>query len=60
VVAVGVAVAQLDRLVLAGGRAAGHGGTRHRAVVQRHLHLDRGIAPRVQDLASADLFDDRH
>ncbi len=51
------AVAQLDRLVLAGGRAARHGGAPGCAGVEGDLDLDGGVAPRVEDLA-ADDFDD--
>jgi len=39
-----VAVAQLDRLMLAGGRPAGHDHAPKGAVHQRHLDLNRGIA----------------
>lgn len=55
-----IAVAQLDGLELPGGRAAGHGGRRDRAVIQRDLDLDGGVAPRVQDLAAEHRIDRRH
>ena len=54
------AVAQLDRLELAGRRAARHGGAAERAVVEQHLDLDGGVAARVEDLAGADCFDGCH
>ena len=54
------AVAQLDRLELAGGRAARHGGPAERAVVEQDLDLDSGVAARVEDLARADSFDGCH
>ena len=59
-VALRVAVAQLDGLVLTGRRAGRDRGALQRAVVQRDLDLDGGVASRVQDLAGADLLDDRH
>ena len=55
-----VAVAQLVRLVLARRRARWHRRAGQCAVVERNLDLDRRIAPRVEDLACADLLDDRH
>ena len=54
------AVAQLDRLEGAGGGAAGHGRAAERAVLEEHLHLDGGVAARIEDLAGADCSDDRH
>ncbi len=59
-VALLVAVPQLDGLELAGAGAAGHGGAGDGAVVQRHLHLDSGVAARVEDLAGSDGVDARH
>ena len=41
----GAAIPQLHGLVLAGGRPGRHGGPAARAIGQRHLHLDGGIAP---------------
>jgi phage terminase large subunit-like protein len=55
-----IAVAQLVRLVLARRCPGRHGRTGECAVVERHLDLDRRVAPRVEDLACADLLDDRH
>ena len=52
-----IAVAQLHRLVRAGGGAARHGGATERAVVERDVDLDRGVAARVQDLARPDVGD---
>jgi hypothetical protein len=46
-----VAVAQLERLVLTRGRARGNGRAAHGAIRQADLHLERGVAPRVQDLS---------
>ena len=48
------AVAQLDRLELAGGGARGHGGAAGRAGIERDVDLDRRVAPRVEDLARVD------
>ncbi len=50
-----VAVAQLDRLVRARGGAGRNGGPAHRAIFQHDVHLDRGIAPAVEDLAADDV-----
>src|SRR5262249_62399110 len=44
-----VAVAQLECLAAAGGRARGHRGAAHHARFQQHIGFDRGIAPRVED-----------
>ena len=55
-----VLVAELERLVLAGGRAAGHGGSAERAVVQRDVDLDGGVATGVEDHAGVDLVDAGH
>ena len=55
-----VAVAQLERLVLAGRRAGRDGRTAERAVVERHIDLDGGIAARIEDLAGVDVFDQGH
>ena len=54
------AVAQLDRLERAGGRATGHRGARERAVVESDLDLHGGVAARVEDLAGADSCDGSH
>jgi hypothetical protein len=54
------AVAQLDGLEGAGGRPAGDGRATERAVLEEDLHLDGGVAARVEDLAGADCGDDRH
>ena len=56
-VAAFVAVAQLERLVFAGARAAGHGGTAEGAVLEDHVSLDSGVAARVEDFAGQDAFD---
>ncbi len=52
-VAVRVAVAQLQRLVDAGGGAGRDGGAARGAVAQNHFRLYRGVAAGVQDLAGA-------
>ena len=54
------AVAQLDRLEGAGGRAGGDRCAADGAVVEGDLDLDGGVASRVEDLASADCLDGRH
>jgi hypothetical protein len=59
-VAVLVAVAELDGLELAGGRAAGHGGAAGRAVLQDDFRLERGVAARVEDLTGMYAGDDGH
>jgi hypothetical protein len=55
-----VAVAQLHRLVRAGGGAGGHGGAADRAAVQHHLRFHRGVAAAVQDFAGDDVDDGGH
>jgi hypothetical protein len=55
-----VAVAQLERLVLARRGAGRHGGPPHVAAGDRDLDLDGGVAPRVQDLARVDVDDLGH
>ena len=56
----GAAVAQLGGLEFAGGGAGGDGGTAHRATGEGDVHLDRGIAPGVEDLPRLDAFDLGH
>ena len=46
-----VAVAQFDGLAGAGGGARRHGGAAERAVFQRHIDFDGGIAAQVHDFA---------
>jgi hypothetical protein len=55
-----VAVAQLQRLVGAGGGPGGHRGTGDGAVVQTDLDLDGRIAARVEDLAGYEAFNGGH
>ena len=55
-----VAVAQLHGLELPGGRARRHDGAPGRARIQHHLHLDGGVAARVEHLTPDDVFDDAH
>ena len=45
-----VAVAQLNGLVFTRGGSRGHGGSAPGAARKLHLHLDGGVAARVQDL----------
>ena len=52
-----VAVAQLERLALTGGRARGHCRAAERAAVERDVDFDRGIAARVENLAADDALD---
>ena len=54
-----VAVAQLDRLVRAGGGAGRHGGAADGAALQRDIDLDGRIAAAVQDLPRVDVDDAR-
>ena len=55
-----VAVAQFDRLVRAGRSARGHGGAAHRAVLERDVDLDGGIAAAVENFARGDVDDGGH
>ncbi len=58
--ALGVAVAQLDRLARAGGRARGHRRAPHGARLHEHVGLHGGIAARIEDLAGDDFDDGGH
>ena len=55
-----VAVAQLDRLVGAGGGARGHGGAAEGAVSRVDIDLDGRIAAAVENFARVDVGDHRH
>ncbi len=55
-----VAVAEFHGLECAGRRATRHTGAAHAPVVEQDLDLDRGVAARVQDLASAKGLDGCH
>jgi hypothetical protein len=55
-----VAVALFHGLVDAGRRARGHRGAALRAVLQRDVDLDGGVAPAVEDLAGVDVDDGAH
>ncbi|MNE05923.1 hypothetical protein D3C80_984970 [compost metagenome] len=55
-----VAVAQFDRFMGAGRGARRHGGAAKAAVFQGDVHLDRRIAPAVDDLAGDDVGDVGH
>ena len=50
-----VAVAQFDRFMFAGGRAARHNGPRAGAAIEKNFRFNRRIATRVQHLASANI-----
>ena len=54
------AVAQLDRLVLAGRRAARHGRPPRRPAGEHDVDLDRRVAPRVEDLPALHVHDLTH
>jgi hypothetical protein len=54
------AVAEFGCLERAGGCPARHARAGDRAVVEEHLHLDRGIPPGIEDLACAEGFDGGH
>ncbi len=51
-----VAIAQLQRFVLAGGGAAGHGGAAARSAFQNDIGFDGGIAARIQNFAAKNQF----
>ena len=55
-----VAVAQLDRLVRAGGGARGHGGAAEGAALQDDVDLDRRVAAAVENFARVDVSDHGH
>ena len=50
-----VAVAQLDRFMLAGGCAGGHGRTPHAAVGEKNIGFNGRVAAGVEDFATDDL-----
>ncbi len=56
----GATVAQLDRLMGAGGGAGGNRGPAEGAVFKGDIHLDGGIAAAVQDFAGGDVDDGGH
>src|SRR5450432_1874619 len=55
-----VAIAKLDRLERASRCAAGHRGPCDRAVVEKNLDFDGGIASRIEDFTSPKGFDGGH
>ena len=55
-----VTVAELQRLVLAGRGTRRDRRTAERAVVERDVDLDGGVAARIEDLASVNAFDQGH
>src|SRR5262249_9902649 len=59
-IALRVSVPELDRLVLAGRGPRGHRGATADAALQNAVHLDRGIAARIEDLSRAQLGDQEH
>src|SRR5438876_1220204 len=59
-VALTVAVAQLHGLALAGGGARRHRGPPPRPRLELDVHLDGGVAARVEDLPGVDVGDGRH
>ncbi len=59
-VAPGVAIPELDRLVLAGRSPRGDGRASERSARQAAVHLERGIAARVEDLARVERGDRHH
>src|SRR5687768_16414365 len=58
--AFGVAIPQLQRLALPGGRARRHRGTPCRAAIEGHLDFDRRITARIENLAAVDRLDLQH
>ncbi len=52
--ALGIAVAQLDGFVLAGGRATGHSGRADGATRESDVRFNRGIAATIEDFARVD------
>ena len=56
-VALGIAVAKLDRFVFAGGCAGGNRGAADGTVREMHIGFDGGIAARVENLAANNLDD---
>ncbi len=54
------AIAQLNRLMRAGGGARGDRGATEAAVIEHHIHFDRGVAAAVENLPSGDIDNGRH
>ena len=54
------AITQFHRFARAGGSTGRHGGAAEAAVFQQHIHLHRGVATAVQNLASGDIDDGSH
>ena len=59
-VALLVAVAQLEGLAAAGGRAGGHGEAAPGAALEGDLHLDGGVAAGIEDFTGQDVDDLGH
>ena len=55
-----VAVAQLDRLVHAGGGARGHRGAAHGAIFKYYINFDGGIAAGIEDFAADNVGNGGH
>ena len=56
-IALGIVIAQLHGLMLAGGSAGGNGGPSNAAIGEVYISLDRGVAARIEDLAANDFGD---
>ncbi len=59
-VALLVAVAKLDGLVIAGAGPGGYGGPAQSAVLEDDVDFDGGIAAGIENLARLDVFDNAH
>ena len=55
-----IAVAQLDRLMRAGGGAGRNSRTAQRPGIQDHIHFDGRVAPAVQNFPGNDVGDNGH
>jgi hypothetical protein len=54
------AVAELNCLMRTRRSARGHHGAAEAAVIEHHVHFDRGVAAAVEDLTAGDVDDGRH
>ena len=54
------AVTQLGGLELAGGGAGRHRRAAHRARFEQHIAFDSGVASRVENFATDDIYDSTH
>src|SRR5690606_4613400 len=55
-----VAVAQFDGFARTGGRARGHRSPPHGARFEQHVAFHGGVAARIEDFASDDVYDCTH